>query len=233
MLLHSPLVGPYTWEPVADQLRQRGLPVMLPALTNFGGDLPFWKQHVRAVASAVQPLATSEPIILVGHSGAGVILPAIGEAIKRPVAAYVLVDSDMPRNGRARLDRFSKEDADLFRSAAVDGAIPPWTEERLVEAIPDPRRRARFASELRPTPLGVYQEPLSVPAQWPDAPCAYLSFAGTGAYAEAVREVREKGWDFIEMNGLHFHMLVDPAAVAEALVRLVEGMGVKIGREGS
>ncbi len=32
VLLHSPLVGPLTWGPVADELRRRGIEAIVPAL---------------------------------------------------------------------------------------------------------------------------------------------------------------------------------------------------------
>src|SRR5207249_3404078 len=104
-----------------------------------------------------------EPCVLVGHSGAGALLPAIREALGRPVFAYVFVDAGIPQDGMSRLDQFSsQEEAEQFRQAAVDGLLPTWTEDDLAHLIPDAETRRRFVSELRPLPLAVYEEPIPV-----------------------------------------------------------------------
>ena len=75
VLVHSPLVGPYTWEPVAGVLRGRGYEVALPHLTNSETDgRPYWEQHVEAIAQAVSTLSPGQALVLAGHSGGGVLL---------------------------------------------------------------------------------------------------------------------------------------------------------------
>ena len=88
--------------------------------------------------------------------------------------------------------------------------------------IPDTALRWRFVAELRPLPLAVYEEPLPVFAGWPDAPCGYLRFAATPVYEEPEREARRRGWACAQLPGHHFHMLVDPPTVAQALLDLLE-----------
>jgi hypothetical protein len=148
-----------------------------------------------------------------------VLLPAIGEACRGRVAAYIFVDASIPRDGASRLDLFGDEDAVRhFREAATDDLLPTWTEDDLRDAIPDPDLRRRFVEELRPLPLAVYEEPIPVFEGWPDAPCAYLSFTPTSAYKDAVALARRQGWAYTKLAGGHFHMLVDPPAVADALL---------------
>ncbi len=103
------------------------------------------------------------PLVLVGHSGAGVLLPAVREALGRAVAGYIFVDADIPEDNKSRLDLFqSREDRNSFRRAAQEGMLPTWTEEDLLETIPNPVLRRRFVAELRPLPLAVYEEPIPV-----------------------------------------------------------------------
>jgi pimeloyl-ACP methyl ester carboxylesterase len=226
MLVHSPLVGPRTWEPVAGELRGRGYPVVVPALrADETAEPPYWRQHVTATMAALDSVDATRPLVLVGHSGGGVLLPAIATAAGRSVAAYLFVDADLPHNGRSRLSRFSDPaDADAFRAAATGGLIPTWTEDDLAEVIPDPALRRAFVAELRPLPLAVYDEPIPVPATWPDAPGGYLQFSPP--YDAAAAEARALGWPLIAMPGGHFQMLVDPAAVADALLDLLARLGV-------
>src|SRR5919198_997712 len=97
VLIHSPPVGPMTWAPVAAELRRRGARTVVPALDcpprNAGaGGLAaesYWAQHAAAVAAAVRPWGDAAPLVFVGHSGAGPLLPAVCAAVPNPAAAYL------------------------------------------------------------------------------------------------------------------------------------------------
>jgi hypothetical protein len=147
-----------------------------------------------------------------------------------PVQGYIFVDAHLQgRDGASRLDR-SRAAAERFRLKAHEGLLPIWTDlvgitrEVLHELIPDPMLQQRFVTELRPTPLAVYAEPLPVPPGWPDAPCGYLRFSPV--YESAAARARQMGWSCLELPGGHLQMLVQPTAVAEALIELVRLMGV-------
>jgi thioesterase domain-containing protein len=104
VLVHSPLVGPVTWALVAGELRRRGVEAITPVLEQReGADEPYWKQHARAVVDALRAVPPDRAIFLVGHSGAGPLLPAIRREADRPVAAYVFVDAGLPEDGQTRL----------------------------------------------------------------------------------------------------------------------------------
>jgi hypothetical protein len=51
------------------------------------------------VAESVGAVPQDWAIILVGHSGAGPLLPAIRETIHRKVAGYICFDAGLPRDG--------------------------------------------------------------------------------------------------------------------------------------
>ncbi|HEY7432553.1 MAG TPA: alpha/beta hydrolase [Streptosporangiaceae bacterium] len=54
VLIHSPLVGPRTWLPVAEHLRDLGHEVTAPSLLAVGdADPPFWPRVVAAVTDAI------------------------------------------------------------------------------------------------------------------------------------------------------------------------------------
>jgi thioesterase domain-containing protein len=218
VLVHSPLVGPLTWEPVAAELRRQGFAAVVPALreTEAPG-APYWQQHAAAVVRTLASFPPFRPLILAGHSGGGMLLPAIRTLAARPVAAYLFVDAGLPQDGQSRLDRFDDAAAvAAFREAAVDGWLPPWTEADLAEVIPDAALRRRFVAELRPLPLAVYEEPIPVFAGWPDAPAAFVQFSPV--YDTDAAAARQAGWPYGALPGGHFHMLVDPAGVAQALL---------------
>ena len=226
-LIHSPLVGPYTWALVADELRRTGIGAAVPVLAEVDvAHPPFWQQHAEAAAQMVKLIPPDRPPILVGHSGAGMLLPVIRQTLSRPVAGYIFVDAGLPKDGMSRLDLFeSAEEAEQFRQAAKDGLLPTWSDEDLREVIPNDEVRRRFVAELRPLPLVAYEEPLPVFTGWPDAPCGYLQFSSV--YDQPARDAQGRGWPYTRIDGGHFHMLVDPSAVASALVNLAAKMGIR------
>jgi thioesterase domain-containing protein len=228
VLIHSPLVGPITWQSVAGELRRRDIEVVVPTLeTREGINVPYWKQHVLGVMKAIENIPADQPLILVGHSGGGMLLPAARQVTGRPLAAYVFVDAMIPEDMKSRFELFeSPEAVEGFRQGAKNGYLPTWNDEDIREDIPDDALRQLFLDELRPLPLAVYEEPIPVFDGWPDAPCAYLQF--TPVYEIAARRAQRDGWSYARMNGGHFHMLVEPAAVTNALITLVELMGVAV-----
>lgn len=225
-LVHSPLVGPSSWSAVASVLRQRGWNVLVPDLrpgTEQGP--PYFEHHAAIVAQAVKGRGSStgskgarsdDPIVLVAHSGAGVLLPPIEAALGRPAAARIFVDAIVPRDGRSRLDLFATpEEAQEFRSAAKDGLLPVWTDEDLQGAVPDAAVRHALVSELRPLPLAVYEEPIPVASTWTPAPCWYLRLSD--AYQADLARARDAGCRTEERPSSHFAVLTDPEPIADRL----------------
>lgn len=227
VLIHSPLVGPFTWALTAEALRQRGVEVVVPTLVNDPTrSAPYWLQHAEAVRQAVRDVADDRAVLLVAHSGAGPLLPAVRQALPHPTGGYLFIDAGWPEDNKSRLDLFEDPStAEEFRHSAVDGLLPVWSEEDLRPVIPDEGIRRRFASELRPTPLAVYAEALPVFPGWPDAPCGYLRFGNNPAYDRSSLLARRAGCPVRQMEGEHFHMLVDPEAVADALMALAREIG--------
>ncbi|MBA2576003.1 MAG: alpha/beta hydrolase [Euzebyaceae bacterium] len=223
VLVHSPLVGPFTWSAVAEVLRERGHDVSVPALS--GTAAPFWRAHAESVAAALRG-PTHRPLVLVAHSGAGALLPAIGAAIpERPKAAYVFVDAVLPLDGATRLQGLEEEDAEFAAELRAEleagGRFPTWTAEDLEAVVPDPGSRRALLAELAPRALDYFSEAIPPVPGWPDAPCAYLQFSAP--YDVAARRARDRDWRYEHLDAGHFHMLVDPPAVADAVLRLAGG----------
>ena len=224
VLIHSPLVGPFTWSRVAEHLRQRGQVAVVPALMNDNehARVAYWQQEVEAIRAQLTAMSVLQDrsLILVAHSGAGALLPAVRAAIPHRVAGYVFVDAGLPHPGETRLAEMRASvpelAEELHRHLAAGGRFPNWTDEDLREEIPDDAARAALLADLQPRGLDFFEEPLPVIANWPDAPCSYiLTSAGYAATAEAARLA---GWPVRVFAAGHFHMLVDPDAVARAIL---------------
>ena len=55
---------------------------------------PQWQKCVEIVRAATTMV--SSPIVLVGHSGGGLLLPAIASAVAPDVSRFIFVDSGLP-----------------------------------------------------------------------------------------------------------------------------------------
>jgi hypothetical protein len=224
ILIHSPLVGPLTWSLVAEQLRRRNADTFVPKLSDHPNlDIPYWSQHAQSIAEMMHDPSIGDPAILVAHSGAGPLLPAIRQAISQRIAVYIFVDAGIPSDGLSRLDLMTLESpawAEQFRQFLEQGgSFPNWQDEELRELIPDARLRQAMLGELRPRGFAFFNEPIPVFQGWPDAPCGYIRFSSF--YDVPYDEAQRREWVTRTFNAGHFHMLVEPAQVAEMLLEIV------------
>ncbi len=222
VLIHSPLVAPMVWEPVAAELRSRNIGVVIPDLD--GDDTaeePLWWQHACAASVTVAGLSADTAYVLVGHSGAGALLPAIREAAGFGAAGYIFVDAGLPQGDMSPIDGpFGPQLKVIYGSGQ---RYPNWSDADLGDAIPDRATRQRLLQQVRPQPLRFWKEVIPVFDGWPDAPCGYLRFSLNRAYEGPATEARRRGWSYAELAGEHFHMLVEPIAVTDALLGLSQG----------
>lgn len=223
VLIHSPLVGDFTWSLVADEMSQRGLDVIVPLLNDSpDSNDPYWKQHADSFARALAAVPDDVPVTLVAHSGAGPLLPVLRQAIPNPVYAYVFVDAGIPHPG-TRLQMMKSEDSDWaeqFQKYLEEGGrFPNWSSEDLSEILPDKNIREQLADDLHPRALDFFTEPIPVFAGWPNAPCVYILFSPP--YKQAQAEAHQMGWQTYEREAGHFHMLVDPQAVTDIIVHAI------------
>lgn len=178
------------------------------------------------VKRSLSGVSDHDPVVLVGHSGAGVLLPAASVAIGQPVAACLLVDAGLPTPGRSRLDAMADEGPggaafarELARRLDGGGRYPEWTDADFTTLIPDAERRRHLLADLRPRGRDYWTEPLPVVPARSAIPFGYLHFSES--YATAAAGARALGWPVRHLPAGHFHHLVDEVAVADALLGLL------------
>ena len=195
---------------------------------------PFTARLVR-LASEQVAADPADRVVLVLHSGAGVLAPYLADQIGSGGVIVVFADAAIPpRVGDvANSPRAGEPEAvtvtdaaflAVLRDLATGGMVPPWPawwpQEAMAELIPDERTRRLVLGEARPLPLAYFEEVLPPqPASWPSCRPGYLKFSE--GYVDLAREAADRGWPVSELPGEHLHMLVDPAAVADAIVGLV------------
>jgi pimeloyl-ACP methyl ester carboxylesterase len=206
VLVHSPLAGPTTWSWVADELRRHGHDVVVPSLVD-GATSGSWEACVDAVVAA----APRAPAMVVGHSGAGPLLPEIAHRLDSPPSALVFVDAPLPPPaGQSPL--VPEQFLEGLTALAQEGLVPPWSEwfepGTMQTLIPEPELRDLVVAELPRLPLSYFQARVPVPKGWASATCAYILLSD--AYRHEADEAAIRGWRVIELLGSHLDLVNEP-----------------------
>lgn len=234
VLVHSPLTGDVTWRPVADVLRARGRAVSVPSLTEaFQGGGPYYPKLLTLAAGRTGPRPHGRPVVLVGHSGAGSLLPALGErlaAVRRPVAGTVYADAQWPHPGQSWLQVVPEDLRAQVRALARDGRLPPWdewfSEEMLAEELPDPEVRAWFRAGVPRLPLAYLDERAPEADVDPDhSRSAYLRLSPT--YEETAIRAEAIGHRVLRRTSRHLGLVTDPEGTADAIEKLAHGFATR------
>ena len=220
LLIHSPLVGALTWQPTSEVLRTLNRKVFVPRLSNPSVSNTLYFESHRAQVLDQIPTDGDGPFLVVGHSGAGALLPLLLQSLGEETR-LVFVDSDLPHRGRSRFDLFPGGLADRWRERAENDNLPAlWAEEGLAGLIVREDLRERFASELRPTPIRVYEEPMPLDGPGGGSGTAYVMLSKS--YSQAYAEAERLGWVQVRRDSTHFHMINEPQDMAEILCSIGE-----------
>jgi hypothetical protein len=246
VLIHAPVVGPASWAPVAEELARRGHQVSVPSLAGFTAGRPPYAprlvqlaraqiQQARATAAqdrqsraSVQGSAGQlrsspiEQLVLVMHSGAGVFAPYLAAGLGGREVMVIFADAGLPpEDGPGRV--IDEQFLPFVRDLADGGLVPPWPQwwpaAELDPLFPDRASREQVSGEAAALPLAFFEETLPpLPEDWRSCRCAFLRFSE--GYLEPAREAATRGWPVRDLPGEHLHMLVAPAAVADAITGL-------------
>jgi pimeloyl-ACP methyl ester carboxylesterase len=221
LLVHSPLVGCGTWEPIARDLAGDGYAVTVPDLAGtVAAGPPYHLRQARVIADS----AAGQPVILIGHSRAGPLLATAGTMLGDRTRGYIFVDARLPAPGRSWMETVTPGlAAQLREMASPQGWLPPWSqwwgEEELAVLLPDPAARQHFAAGCPRLPLAMLEEVPAPAPGWPDAPCGYLQLSE--AYEGEAAKARELGWTVRQRLSHHLALLTEPGQVAREVRELI------------
>lgn len=221
-LLHSPLVGPLCWQPLAELLRAQGYQVIVPGLVAAAAAEDHQQSFIAAAIAAIGAEGTGRTA-LVGHSGAGPLLPAIAEATG--AVGVIYVDARLPHPGKSWLDVAPVPlIAHLKSLADKDGVLPRWSDwfepDVLDAAIPHTQLRLRFIDELPRLSYSYFERPTPT-VVW-DGPTAYLQLS-PGCAAAADRAIAA-GWPVQRLIDEHLAILTGPHRVHPPLTTLLDAI---------
>lgn len=222
VLLHSPLVGPETWRLLTPLLRSRGHDVSVADLSPvMAVNGPYYPELVRSARAVIDDPRNT---VVIAHSGAGVLIPAVVE--QGGAAGAIFVDALLPHPGESWFETAPDSLRSGLEKLARDGRVPPWhrwwpggTIESLFK---NSNAFDKFASELNDLPLSYFSEiaPASVLAH--DFSGAYLQLSA--GYAAEAGIATRNGWPVRRLARHHLAMLTDRDEVANAIDELLQAI---------
>ncbi|MFN3514266.1 MAG: hypothetical protein ACK41C_14555 [Phenylobacterium sp.] len=227
VLVHSPLTGPQAWGPTAAVLASRGFEVTRPALPPWAALAPPFYRSLAAVTAA-QYLGQDGPYVLVVHSGAGGLAPALA-ATGGEVAAVLYVDAIPPHPGRSWFDTAADALAQSLRDKAEEGCVPAWDQwfppDALGSLLPDEAQRKAFLAGLSPTPLAWLEEPAPEVELPEHVGWGFLRLSK--AYEREAGEARRLGWPTLRRDLHHLAMATHPQETVDGILALTRLLGLK------
>ncbi|MCP2094007.1 MULTISPECIES: hypothetical protein [Actinosynnema] len=226
VLLHSPFLGPASLAPLADALAALGRPVLPLDVRVTVNAAPVHQRIIGVLTDAVEDSGVTGDLVLVGHSGAGPLLPAFAEALEEaPVTGLVYLDSDLPTPGRSWRDTAPAELFSALKAASRAGLLQRWDRwfgpDEIAGLVSDPDLLAEITAEAPEVPLAFLKEPHPT-IEW-TGPQALLRLSP--AYDEACAQAAALGWPVRELDLHHLAAATDPEPVALALADLLDRLG--------
>ena len=220
LLVHSPLVGCGAWGPAPKELAGDGYAVTVHDLAgSVAAGPPYHLRQARVIAHS----AGGQPVVLIGHSGAGPLLATAGMMLGEGVRGYIFVDAGLPVPGRSWMETVPPDLAARLRGMAdPQGWLPPWSQwwgdEELAALLPDPVVRQHFATGCPRLPLAMFEEIHPPVPGWPNASGGYLQLSE--AYEDEAARARELGWPVRQRLSHHLALLTEPGQVAREVSEL-------------
>ncbi len=219
VLVHGSYAGSWVWEQVAPDLESRGHSVTavdLPISDRSAGA----ERYAQAVIDAA---ASTEPLVIVGHSMAGTVIPLVAAA--RPVRRLVFIAAMLPVVGKSINEQRREEHIDPSRTPATaewtDLGDDLWsvganTATDLFWHDAPSAVAARATARLRPQAYRVMSETTPLRA-WPDVEYRYIACLDDHALDPAwqLHAPQERlGVTPTQIAGGHTPMLSRPAEIA-------------------
>ena len=222
LFVHSPVAGPTTWTATAKLLQQNGFRCVVPDLTGVTASGPPYYPALAAAAGAAVDDRT-DSVVMIAHSAAGVLLPAIAEFVGGRTRGAVFVDAMLPQPGRSWFDTAQRGSEAQLRGLAVGGFLPPYHEwfapGALEDLVPDPAVRRRLAAESPRLPVAYFEEPAPRVRFADSVSCAFLRLGAP--FDRAAQKADRLGWWVARRQWDHLRMLSDPAAVADLIAQAI------------
>lgn len=224
VLVHSPFLGPASLRPLADALAALGHPAVLLDLRPSVVAPPVHQVLLGAFADAMSEELLKGPVVLIGHSGAGPLLPAFADSLEEAVTGLVYVDAGLPTPGRSWRDTVPASLYAELRASSREGQLPRWQRwfdpDPLETLVTDPVLRAEIADESPEVPIAFLKEERPE-VEWA-GPAGYVLLSPP--YEADAEAAESKGWPVRRLNTHHLAPATDPEPVAHAVLDVLSSL---------
>jgi pimeloyl-ACP methyl ester carboxylesterase len=221
VLVHSPFLGPASLRPLADALASLGHPAVLLDLRPSVVAPPVHQVLLGAFADAMSEEPLDGPVVLIGHSGAGPLLPAFADSLEDDVAGLVFVDAGLPTPGRSWRDTVPASLYAELRALSREGQLPRWQRwfdpDPLSSLVTDPVLRAEIADEAPEVPIAFLKEERPE-VEW-TGPAGYVLLSDP--YTQDAAAAETQGWPIRRLATHHLAPATDPDPVARAILEVL------------
>ncbi|MCB9600151.1 MAG: alpha/beta fold hydrolase [Sandaracinus sp.] len=231
VLVHGAWMGAWSWDPVVDELQSRGRRVVAVDLPGHGDDdAPLGELGLdRYVASVVALLeAEDAPVILVGHSMAGVVITTVAERRPELVARLVYVAAYLPQNGESLLDwaltdgdsTFAQEGALEYTEMGALATVRADLVETAFCADCTAAQRALVRERVRPEPTSALGTPVTRGDTWARVPRHYVRTSADRAVSTTLqnRMLQATPTPTLTVASGHLPALEVPVELVDALL---------------
>lgn len=223
VLVHSPFLGPASLQPLADALDAAGVLALVPDMRAAVTEEPVHRRLLAEFVAALPPTAATAPLVLVGHSGAGPLLPAFAAA-GFPVVALVYLDAGLPTPGQSWEETAPADLVDQLRARARGSRLPPWhlwfDAAVLAALVPDDALRASVVDE-EPEVATAFLAEARPDVDWA-GPAGYVQLSPP--YAAAAARAEERGWPVRRVQTHHLAPVTHPATLVAPLLDMTAAM---------
>ena len=231
LLVHGAWHGGWCWDAVVGRLQLAGRQAIAPTLPGCAerADELSPKIGLETFITELGDILEAQDlteVVLVGHSAAGAIVPAVAARNARRIRHLVCLDSHMPQDGEALFDVMAPDAAESRRAAAVahDGglSVPPPEPEAL--GVTDPVDAAFITRMMTPHPIRAFADPMHLQGEIPASMLKtyirvtdplYLPAANSVARVRAMPD-----WSYLEIATGHDAMISDADSLTEMLLAL-------------
>jgi pimeloyl-ACP methyl ester carboxylesterase len=241
VLVHGAWQSTGTWDLLVPLLEKHGHRVITPVLSGLGADQSrlspdiTLQQHVEDVLLALSKFRG--PVILVGHSYAGMIISGVVESNPIQVQRLVFLDAFVPENGQCALDLLPPEIGAYFRGVARDhgdGWRLPGGEGQLdLWGLHPGEARDFVRAKLCDFSLHCFENPLPLPAnRRASIPATFVTCVAEGYPARPffepfARKAHASGWEVAELKTGHHCYVERPDEVANILLSAAKSIFVQ------
>jgi pimeloyl-ACP methyl ester carboxylesterase len=233
VLVPGAWLGPWVWHKTSGRLAGAGHRVSTPTLTGLAErrheltPSTGLDDHVADVITAIE--WADEPVVLVGHSYAGLVVAAAADRVPGRVAELVLIDAAVARPGRSFFD-----DAPPPFRAAVEAGVDAY--DGLRWPMPPPDELDRFLpirdmseadrvwlwSRAVAHPVQTFRDPVALTGAADRIPTTFVACVLPGSEASSSALGVPPDWSVRTLRTGHWPMVTAPEALAAILVEVAQ-----------